>query len=142
MRDLKLRETADGRYDLDLEARDLGTLTGPDLLAQALRLRLECVRGALTRLGHPRYGSKIHDLIGQPRDRENLGLLRRYVRKALLADPRVREVLRLEILLPGLDPARDDRGRGGNQDPNSVRIFATVVSRLGDEVALEVRAHV
>lgn len=125
--DLRLRRTADGRYDLARTALDVATVDGHDLLVQALTMRLVCVRGELARLGHPRYGSKLHTFIGQPRDRENLGLLRRYVRKTLLADPRVREVVRLDLAVP---------------DPSTVEILATVVSRAGDEVSLEVRVDV
>lgn len=125
--DLRLRRTEGGRYDLAPAARDLATVDGVDLLVQALTLRLVCVRGELARLGHPRYGSKLHAFVGQPRDRENLGLIRRYVRKTLLADPRVREVVRLDLSVP---------------DPSTVEILATVVSRAGAEVSLEVRVDV
>lgn len=125
--DLLLRRTPDGRYDLAWTVRDLATVEAVDLLVQALTMRLVCVRGELSRLGHPRYGSMLHTFIGQPRDRENLSLLRRYVRKTLLADPRVREVRRLELGLP---------------DPSTVEILATVLSRAGDEVSLEVRVDV
>lgn len=125
--DLRVRRTEDGRYDLALAAHDVATVEGHDLLVQALTLRLVCVRGELARLGHPRYGSQLHTFIGQPRDRENLGLIRRYVRKTLLADPRVREVVRLDLAVP---------------DPSTVEILATVVSRAGAEVSLEVRVDV
>ena len=125
--DLRLRRTDDGRYDLALAARDLSCIHDHELLVQALTMRLVCLRGELTRLGHPRYGSRLHTFIGQPRDRENLGLLRRWVRKTLRADPRVREVLRLDLLLP---------------DPATIEILATVASRAGDEVSLEGRIDV
>lgn len=125
--DLLLRRTADGRYDLASTVRDLATVEGADLLVQALTMRLVCVRGELARLGHPRYGSALHTFIGQRRDRENLGLLRRYVRKTLLADPRVREVRRIDLGLP---------------DPSTVEIMVTVLSRAGDELSLEVRIDV
>lgn len=125
--DLRLRRTANGRYDLALAASDLALVDDHDLLVQALTLRLVCVRGELARLGHPRYGSKLHAFIGQPRDRENLGLIRRYVRKTLLSDPRVREVVHLELALPA---------------PSTVEIVATVLSRAGDPVSLEVHVDV
>lgn len=125
--DLRLRRTDTGRYDLAVGARDVALVDGHDLLVQALTLRLVCVRGELARLGHPRYGSMLHTFVGQPRDRENLGLLRRYVRKTLLADPRVREVVRLDLAAP---------------DPSTVEILATVVSRAGEAVSLEVHVDV
>lgn len=96
-RDLKLRFTGDGRVDLDPGLGDLRTVEGSDNLVQALTLRILTRRGELGILGHRRYGSRIAELIGEPQDRENLGLLRRYVRKTLLSDPRVAEVVRLDV---------------------------------------------
>lgn len=125
--DLRLRRTENGRYDLALGVKDLATVSDTELLVQALTMRLLCLRGELARLGHPRYGSKLHTLIGQTRDRENLGLLRRYVRKALLADPRVREVRRIDVATP---------------DPSTVEILTTVLGRAGEEVSLEVHVDV
>jgi phage baseplate assembly protein W len=98
-RDLRVVFNSEGLADLSVESADIQTITSADNLAQALTLRLIVHRGELTDLGHPRYGSRIPDLIGEPMDRENLGLLRRYVRKTLLSDPRVAEVLRLDLHL-------------------------------------------
>lgn len=121
--DLKLRRTSDGRYDLDVAQRDLCTIHGADLLVQALTLRLVTMRGELGLLGHARYGSQVHTLIGQTRDRENLGLLRRYVRKALLGDPRVKDVSRIDL---------DCR------DPATIEVYATVVPHQGPALTLRV----
>ncbi len=66
-------------------------------LAQALLMRLLVDRGELAALSHPPYGSRIHELIGEPMDRANLNLLGRLVREALRADPRVREVVRVVV---------------------------------------------
>ena len=79
--------------DLAIGLQDFETASGIDNLVQALTLRLLVDRGELDRLGHPRYGSRIRDLIGEPLDRPNLELLRRYVRQELLRDPRVAEVV-------------------------------------------------
>lgn len=96
-RDLRLRFNGDGLVDLDLGLGDVRTVEGTDNLVQALTLRILTRRGELGILGHPRYGSRIAELIGEPLDRENLGLLRRYVRKTLLSDPRVADVVRLDL---------------------------------------------
>lgn len=95
--DLKVRFNGDGLVDLDLGVGDLRTVDGTDNLVQALTLRILTRRGELTALGHRRYGSRIAELIGEPLDRENMGLLRRFVRKALLGDRRVAEVIRLDV---------------------------------------------
>ncbi len=95
--DLRLVFRDDGSVDLDLGGRDLELVSGIDNLVQALQMRLLVYRGELARLAHPRYGSRVHELIGEPLDRPNLELLRRYVRAALLADPRVASIERLDI---------------------------------------------
>jgi phage baseplate assembly protein W len=99
--DLRLAFRDDGSVDLTLAGRDLDTVDGIDNLIQALEMRLLVSRGELARLSHPRYGSRVHELIGEPLDRPNLELLRRYVRRALLADPRVAAVRSLQIRLLG-----------------------------------------
>ena len=86
--------------DLALGLQDLETVSGLENLVQALTLRLLVDRGELAGLAHPRYGSRIRDLIGEPLDRPNLELLRRYVRQELLRDPRVEEVLQVTVTPP------------------------------------------
>lgn len=95
--DLKVRFNGDGLVDLDLGVGDVRIVDGTDNLVQALTLRILTRRGELGTLGHLRYGSRIAELIGEPQDRENMGLLRRFVRKTILADRRVAEVIRLEV---------------------------------------------
>ena len=111
--DLLLELRDDGSVDLALSGRDLEVTSGVENLIQALRMRLLIYRSELTGLAHPRYGSRIHELIGEPLDRANLELLRRHVRQSLLSDPRVIAVTRLEIR-----PLRDD--------PGAVDVTATV----------------
>ncbi|WP_020394488.1 hypothetical protein [Thiolinea disciformis] len=73
------------------------TVSGVDNLVQALTLRLLLDQGELSKLGHPRYGSRIRDFLGEPLDRANRELIRRYVRKTLLEDDRVEEVLQVSV---------------------------------------------
>ena len=82
-------------------------------------------RGELAGLAHPRYGSRIRDLIGEPLDRANLELLRRYVRQELLRDPRVEEVLQVSV-------TPHDARRDG------VDVLARVRAVTGQEASLEV----
>src|SRR5690348_775751 len=93
--DLRLLFSPSGEVDLAVGRDDLQTVDGRDNLAQALKMRLLVGAGELGALGHPRYGSRIQELIGEPLDRANLELLRRFVRKALQRDPRVEEVTRV-----------------------------------------------
>lgn len=96
-RDLRLVWPGDGdglAADIRGGADDVSQETN---LAQALLMRLLVDRGELEGLGHPPYGSRIHELIGEPLDRANRELLRRLVQEALRADPRVTEVVRVLV---------------------------------------------
>lgn len=87
----------DGVADLALEAGGLRTVSDLGNLVQALSMRLLVDRGDAAGVGHPRYGSRIRDLIGERLDRPNRELIRRYVRRALLEDPRVLEVVEVVV---------------------------------------------
>lgn len=115
--------------DLALGLQDLETVSGLENLVQALTLRLLVDRGELAGLAHPRYGSRIRDLIGEPLDRPNLELLRRYVRQELLRDPRVEEVLQVAVTphdarRDGVDVVARVRAVGGQEAGLEVRIDA------------------
>lgn len=116
--DLRVQFREDGLVDLQLRGRDLDTIDGIDDLVQALRLRLSIARGELTRLGHPRYGNRVHELVGEPLSRPNLELLRRHVRRALLDDPRVAGLERLEV-------------RPIDGEPGAVDVYAVVIPAPG-----------
>ena len=111
--------------DLAAGLQDLETVEGLENLVQALTLRLLVDRGELAGLAHPRYGSRIRDLIGEPLDRANLELLRRYVRQELQRDPRVEEVLQVRVTPH--EPTRD-----------GVDVEARVRAVSGLETSLEV----
>ena len=112
--------------DLAVGLQDFETVSGVENLVQALTLRLLIDRGELDGLGHPRYGSRIRDLIGEPLDRANLELLRRYVRQELQRDPRVEEVLQVRV--SAHSPSRD-----------GVDVEARVRAVGGLETSVEVR---
>lgn len=122
--DLRLAFKESGDVDLDWST-DTGatTVSGKDNLIQALTMRLIVYRGHLGELGHQRYGSRVADLIGEPLDRANLELLRRYVRQALKEDPRVEEVTALTV------SARADL-------PGAVDVRASIRAITGDAVEL------
>ncbi|HEX8001078.1 MAG TPA: hypothetical protein VF519_00115 [Mycobacteriales bacterium] len=71
------------------EVTDLGTWSERQNLAQALILRLLTPVGSLAALGHAAYGSRLHELIGQPRDDARRNLCRAYVLEAVAQEPRV-----------------------------------------------------
>lgn len=122
--DLRLKFNESGGVDLDWST-DTGatTVSGKDNLIQALTMRLIVYRGHLEQLGHQRYGSRVADLIGEPMDRANLELLRRYVRQAIKEDPRVDEVTQLSVT------ARADV-------PGAVDVRARIKAVTGEAVEL------
>ncbi len=127
--DLRLVFSREGEgVDLATGLHDLETVSGLDNLVQALTLRLLVDKGELDGLGHPRYGSRIRDLIGEPLDRPNLELLRRYVRQELQRDPRVAEVLQVSV-------TPHDARRDG------VDVVARVRAINGQEAGIEVSIH-
>jgi phage baseplate assembly protein W len=78
-------------------ARDLGVVTGRANLAQSLVLRLQTERGELEQLAHPDYGSRHHRLIGELNTESNRNLVKLYVLECLQQEPRLAEILRVDV---------------------------------------------
>lgn len=115
----------DGRYeDLDLareERRvrgelvsDLVTLDGVDNAVQAVIHRIKTVKGELADLGHPEYGSRHHELIGEPNNVRNRNLVKFYILQALAYEPRIEKIHRAAVI--------EDRGRA----PDRVEVALTL----------------
>ena len=98
--DLRLGRVGLGADLLPDQAGDLDLATGNDNIVQALTLRLLVRRGDLGRLGWPDYGSRLHELIGEPNIRRTHVRLMAFAREAIEADPRVVEVTQVRAL-PG-----------------------------------------
>lgn len=76
---------------------DLETLTGADNLVQTLLLRFLTPTGELAVLGHPDYGSRLHELIGELNSEANRNRAKLYVLQALADEPRVKKVLSVTV---------------------------------------------
>ncbi len=98
--DLRLGRIAGGADLVPDPAGDLDLAVGVDNVVQALTLRLLVRRGELARLGWPDYGSRLHELIGEPNIRRTHVRLMAFAREAIEADPRVVEVTQVRAL-PG-----------------------------------------
>lgn len=84
-----------GAVSSDLTATASGDLLAADgagNIAQALTLRLRVRAGELARIGFPDYGSRLHELIGEPNTQRTRLLLLAHARTAVERDPRVTEV--------------------------------------------------
>lgn len=75
---------------------DLALAVGNSNISQALSLRLMVRLGELAPLGLPDYGSRLHELIGQPNNQRTRVIAMGLARTAIEQDPRVKQVLKVE----------------------------------------------
>ena len=75
-------------------------------LVQAIAMRLKTRRGELAALGHPGYGSRHHELMGEPDVQRTRDLIKLYVLQALRDEPRIRRVQSVEVV-PEHQPPRE-----------------------------------
>jgi len=81
---------------------DLTLAVGNDNVVQALSLRLRIRKGELAPLGWPDYGSRLHELIGEPDLPRTRLKAQVFTRDAVQADPRVKQVQSMDIVrVPG-----------------------------------------
>jgi hypothetical protein len=86
------------RAGVSPRARDLALARGRANLAQAIVLRLQTERGELAPLGHPDYGARHHQLIGELNTETNRNLVKLYVLECLRQEPRLQEILRVAVV--------------------------------------------
>ena len=81
----------------DRRSVDAALVERVDAAVQALVNRLNTQKGELARLGHPEYGSRHHELIGEPNTERTRNLVKLHVLEALGHEPRIAEVLRCVV---------------------------------------------
>jgi phage gp46-like protein len=114
LEDLSRQEQRDRGADLMTRVRpesgrtDLARLDGVENLKQALLLRFLTPVGELAALGHRDYGSRLHTLIGERNNETNRNRAKLYMLEALAAEPRVQEVLDVQVLGRRSEPTRLD----------------------------------
>lgn len=99
-RQLSQTTTDRNRVDLSRDQRDLGVVTGRSNLAQALLNRLHTRQGELAALGHPDYGSRLYQLIGELNNSRTRMLSELYIRECLTQESRISEVVSVEFESP------------------------------------------
>ena len=87
---------------------DVGIAAGRENLAQAIVTRLLTPRGELTDLAHPEYGSRLSELIGRTNTENTRHLVKLFILESLKQEPRIAQVLALDVRLPA-DPLERDR---------------------------------
>lgn len=117
-RDLRLDYSLAGGFfeDADLASgrtpespqrgRDLLVAEGVDNLTQAIANRLKTRKGELAGLGHPDYGSRHHELLGEPNVERTRNLIKLYILQALRDEPRIERVLSAKVSAEH-EPPRD-----------------------------------
>ena len=115
LRNLDIRKSSrDPGHDLATTHRqgisevDLETLSYAENMIQALFLRFLTPAGELAVLGHPEYGSRLSDLIGELNNETNRNRAKLFVLEALAAEPRVQEVLSVAVTQNKRDPTQMD----------------------------------
>jgi phage baseplate assembly protein W len=108
--------------------QDLSAVAGRENLAQALILRLLTQQGALAPLGHPEYGSRLVELIGQLNNETTRNQARLYTVEGVTQEKRVLKLLDLAVDTP-------------DGQPDTIRISFSVLPRDDDHplsLALEI----
>ncbi len=77
--------------------RDIALTSDVDNLAQAVALRLLTPRGELSALGHPEYGSRLAELIGEVRTETTRNLAKLFVIEALKQERRIAEIVEVVV---------------------------------------------
>ena len=127
-----LYRITDGRHE-DVDVRtsgraargehldDAALVDGIDNAVQAVIHRIKTRKGELADLGHPEYGSRHHELIGEPNSEHNRNLVKLYILQALAFEARIARIHKAAI--------RFDRGRA----PDRVEILLDL-SFIGAQV--------
>jgi phage baseplate assembly protein W len=97
----KRKRVETGEFDLD-------TFSQADNLIQALLLRFMTPVGELTLLGHPDYGSRLVELIGELNSETNRNRAKLYTLQALKAEPRIKEIRSVTVTQSLRDRTRVD----------------------------------
>jgi phage baseplate assembly protein W len=104
--------------DLDSQRQDLGSVTGRANLTQALLNRLHTRLGELSDLGHPDYGSRLYQLVGELNNNRTRLLAERYIRDCLAQEPRILEIVEIVFAPPN---------RGVDRETLAVTVVVTPV---------------
>ena len=94
-------------YEVDTDRRrvptrpgllfDMGVVSGSRNLEQAVIMRLLTPRGELSALGHPEYGSRLHELIGRQNTETTRNLMKLHILESLQVEPRIEELVEVIV---------------------------------------------
>lgn len=84
-----------GKSYKDLE--DIARVTGEKNFKQSLVNRIMTRKGELEKLGHPEYGSRHYELIGEPNTESNRNLVKFYILECLSHEPRIERIEKASV---------------------------------------------
>ncbi len=106
--DLRLKDEEMG-VDLTISPTgDLQTISEELNVGQAVISRMRTRKGELLDLGHSQFGSRLYELVGEPNNEATRALVRNIAKETLNADPRIKEIRRIDVKPSRLDPHRVD----------------------------------
>ncbi len=106
--DLRLKDEEMG-VDLTISPNgDLQTISEELNVGQAVISRMRTRKGELLDLGHSQFGSRLYELVGEPNNEATRELVRNIAKETLSADPRIKEVRRIDVKPSRFDPHRVD----------------------------------
>ena len=106
-KDLKLQFDQLGA-DLTAIKGDFETISDENNLVQAIIHRLSTDEGELYDIGHADYGSRIHELVGEPNNARTREMLKNHIHACLSEEPRIIEVTDIKVKLNQYDLNRLD----------------------------------
>jgi len=107
-RDLRLRFDELGA-DLAVSPQgDIDAVSGGLNLAQAIVHRLTTSLGELYDIGHADYGSRLHELLGEPNNERTRERAKALVLECLAQEPRISEVTSVSVKANAVEPHRLD----------------------------------
>jgi phage baseplate assembly protein W len=97
-KDIKLQFDQIGAADLSMTNRgDLETISGDENLSQAIISRLSTNKGELFDTGHPNYGSRLYEIIGEIFNESTRQKIKAIVRECLLQESRIRKIVGINV---------------------------------------------
>lgn len=97
-------ESSDRRFvDVRVDKGDLVLVDDRHNLTQAIHNRLFTRLGELTAVGHPDYGSRLYELIGEPHNDRTRILAAYFVRECLDNEERIQEIVDIVVEPRSLD---------------------------------------
>ena len=107
-KDLKLKFNGLGADLTVTERGDLDTVENHDDLAQAIIVRLSTDQGELYDIGHADYGSHLNEVVGEINTEATRKRIQSIVRECLFQEPRIKEVVSVNVLTEQKNPHRLD----------------------------------